>query len=148
MEKLELEEMLALLAVERPGRLLTVDRQRDEPYLVPVSFVLLAGSIYFYTEPGRKLTALRDAPQRVGFEVDGHDGYVAWSILASGHFAEVRSPVERAAATAGLLTKYRGSAVAPIWARSDGSLASFVRNLTAAEMGTLRITRLSGRRWR
>ncbi|MGH2470396.1 MAG: pyridoxamine 5'-phosphate oxidase family protein, partial [Chloroflexota bacterium] len=141
MEKLELEEMLALLAVARPGRLLTLDRSRNEPYLVPVSFVLLAGSIYFYTEAGRKLAALRNAPRRVGFEIDGHDGYVAWSILASGHFVEVRSPLDRTAATAGLLAKYRGGAVAPIWARSGGNVAAFVRNLAAAEMGAIRIAR-------
>ncbi|MDE3076247.1 MAG: pyridoxamine 5'-phosphate oxidase family protein [Chloroflexota bacterium] len=145
--KLDRAEIFSLLTSARAGRLLTVDLQRGEPYLVPVSFVLLGQSIYCYTEPGRKLTTLQSHPQGVALEIDHQDRSAAWSVLAAGDYAPVKAGAERALATAGLLAKYRQEAVAPIWARSRGRWTTFMRNLARAHMGAIRLRRVSGRQW-
>ena len=81
--KLDADEIRSLLTGTRAGRLITFDPAKDETYVVPVNFVLLSHSIYFYTEPGRKLAVLEAAPHNVALEIDQMDKDAAWSVLAT-----------------------------------------------------------------
>ena len=145
--KLEADEIFARLTQAYAGRLVTRDTQRDESYVVPVNFVLLARSLYFYTEPGRKLQALQGWPMNVALEIDHLDEFVAWSVLAVGDYQPVTNVRERWMATAGLLAKYRQQAVAPIWGRAKGHWPTFLQGLSQAQMGAIRLRRISGRQW-
>ncbi|MHB8618762.1 MAG: pyridoxamine 5'-phosphate oxidase family protein [Chloroflexota bacterium] len=145
--RLDREAIFSLLTSTAAGRLITLDPERDETYVVPVNFVCLGRSIYFYTEAGRKLAALRAHPRNVALEIDRHDAEVAWSVLAVGDFSSVDNKRERAMATAGLLTKYRKQAVAPIWGKAGGHWPAFLQGLSQAKLGAIRIRRVSGRQW-
>lgn len=123
MHELNHEESHALLAkgdVAHVG--VVVD---GEPYVTPVSYVLIGGDIYFRTGEGRRLTAIRDA-ERVCIEVCRTDaGAAHWdSVIAWGSPEVVTDEGVAADVAAGLLEKYRPLIPSPLafsWAPPGGS---------------------------
>ncbi len=58
-----------------------------DPMILPVNYVFVEDRIAFRTDEGEKLMAI--PMSRVAFEIDGHDGGSAWSVVARGHAREV-----------------------------------------------------------
>ena len=61
------DEALDLISRGAVGRLGCIDQ--DEPYVVPINYLLEERSIYSHSLPGRKLDAMRSQP-RVCLQVD------------------------------------------------------------------------------
>jgi nitroimidazol reductase NimA-like FMN-containing flavoprotein (pyridoxamine 5'-phosphate oxidase superfamily) len=82
-EELDHETALELLATRSVGRL-AVSRPGAAPFLVPVTYTLLRGSVVFRSAPGTKLRLLVNEP--VAFEVDDWDadGGRGWSVVLEG----------------------------------------------------------------
>lgn len=78
---LTLEECWELLRREEFGRL--AYRLVDEVHLVPVNYVVDAGSLLFRTASGNKLLAAA-LHSEVAFEIDRHDELTAWSVVVRG----------------------------------------------------------------
>ena len=81
--ELDRRACLDLLATGSLGRL-AVARPEGPPYIVPVNYTLLRGSVVFRTSPGTKLDLLVNHP--VSFEVDewDADGRTGWSVVVEG----------------------------------------------------------------
>ena len=78
----------------------------DEPYVTPMSFVVLGGDLLFRTGTGRRLAALRSDP-RVCVEVSRPREDAGWeSVLVWGQARLVDDPRLEAEAVAALLAKY------------------------------------------
>jgi nitroimidazol reductase NimA-like FMN-containing flavoprotein (pyridoxamine 5'-phosphate oxidase superfamily) len=70
----------------------TVD---DEPYVVPVNYVLDGDFIYLHSLPGRKLDGMRHAP-RVCVQTEQIEGEYHWrSVQAFGDFEEIADGEEQ-----------------------------------------------------
>lgn len=82
-EELDQEAALGLLAKHSVGRL-GVGRPGAAPFLVPVNYTLLRGSVVFRSAPGTKLELIVTEP--VAFEVDhwDPDGRRGWSVVVEG----------------------------------------------------------------
>lgn len=93
--KIDEPECYGLLRTRRLGRI--GFRHGDQVLVLPVFYALDGHDIVFRTSPGAKLDAAV-LGTRVAFEVDDeHDG---WSVLVSGHAAEVRDANEKQRARA------------------------------------------------
>lgn len=78
----------------------------DEPYVVPLNYVLHSDYIYSHSLPGRKIRALRVNP-RVCLQVERIDDDFNWrSAIAFGHFGEVSDALERAQVMRMLLERF------------------------------------------
>jgi uncharacterized protein len=93
----ELEELSAV-ACERRLRHTTVGRVGvvvdGHPEIFPVNYVVdEAGYLYFRTDPGAKLHALRHA-ETIALEIDGFDTerHSGWSVLVVGDAYRVADP--------------------------------------------------------
>lgn len=97
-------EALEVIKEGKVGRLGCIDQ--NEPYVVPINYLLDEGSIYSHSLPGRKIDAMRAHP-RVCIQVDRIDDDFHWrSAIAFGNFEEVRLPDERRAIIAKLLSRF------------------------------------------
>ena len=86
------------------GRLGCIDK--DEPYVVPINYVLDEGSIYSHSLPGRKIDAMRAHP-RVCLQVDQIVDDFHWrSAIAFGNFEEMDRPGERRAILGKILARF------------------------------------------
>ena len=86
------------------GRLGCIDN--DEPYVVPINYLLEGDSIYSHSLPGKKIQAMRTHP-RVCLQVDQIDGEFRWrSAIAFGTFEEIQLPMERRSIIAKLLARF------------------------------------------
>ena len=86
-------EAQALLSTGRVGRLGCV--VAGEPYVLPINYVFIDGSIYSHSLPGTKITALR-AHTRACFQVDEITDELRWrSVVAFGNFEEIDDNLER-----------------------------------------------------
>src|ERR1700675_477569 len=92
LEVLDWDKCLALLGSSSLGRIAVVINAR--PLIFPVNFTLDGDAIVLRTDPGTKLYAARNGP--VAFECDGTDAvyHTGWSVLATGHAAEVRNAAD------------------------------------------------------
>jgi nitroimidazol reductase NimA-like FMN-containing flavoprotein (pyridoxamine 5'-phosphate oxidase superfamily) len=98
------DEAKALLSTAKIGRLGCIDN--GEPYVVPINYVFTDGTIYSHSLPGRKLEALRANP-RTCLQVDDIQDDFNWrSVIAYGHFEELRVPAERKSVLAKLLSRF------------------------------------------
>jgi nitroimidazol reductase NimA-like FMN-containing flavoprotein (pyridoxamine 5'-phosphate oxidase superfamily) len=98
------EEARALLSGRRIGRLGCVDN--GEPYVVPINYVFVEGTIYSHSLPGRKIDALRAHP-RACLQVDEIQNDFEWrSVIAYGDFEEIRTPSERRSILGKLLARF------------------------------------------
>lgn len=78
-----------------------------EPYVTPISFVVIDGAICFRTGPGRRLRAL-DAGGRVCLEGSVFEKGGEWqSVIAWGTARRVEDMDARADVVAAILNKYR-----------------------------------------
>ena len=80
-EELSLEECWELLELDEFGRL--AYRLVDEVHLVPINYVVDAGTLLFRTASGNKLLAAA-LHSDVAFEIDWHDDLAAWSVVVRG----------------------------------------------------------------
>lgn len=84
------------LASARVGRLACVSG--EQPYVLPVQFVLDEDFAYLFSMPGQQLDWMRSNP-RVCLEVDDVKNQEDWtSVVALGRYEELTEPSERARA--------------------------------------------------
>src|SRR5437763_15556430 len=103
-KQLSQEQSRELLRRERIGRLGCI--AGDEPYVVPVSYIFDGESAYMHSLPGHKIYAMRAHP-RVCLQVDEIEDDLRWkSVLAFGHYEEIKNQDERARALAFLLSRF------------------------------------------
>jgi hypothetical protein len=94
LEILDDRECLRLLQTVPVGRVAV--GHGDLPAVLPVTFLVAGGDIFFFTGPGLKLTAAEER-RSVAFEADEIDAVaqLGWSVLAVGP-ASVVGPATRA----------------------------------------------------
>ena len=98
------DEALDLISRGAVGRLGCIDQ--DEPYVVPINYLLEERSIYSHSLPGRKLDAMRSQP-RVCLQVDLVDDDLHWrSAIAFGRFEEIRGQGARQTVLGKLLARF------------------------------------------
>ena len=86
------------------GRLGCIDK--DEPYVVPINYIVDDGSIYSHSLPGKKIDALRSNP-RACLQVDQIVDDFQWrSAIVFGRFEEIRLPKDRRAILEKMLTRF------------------------------------------
>jgi nitroimidazol reductase NimA-like FMN-containing flavoprotein (pyridoxamine 5'-phosphate oxidase superfamily) len=108
-----------------------------EPYVTPMSFVMLEGDLVFRTAPGQRVEALRADP-RVCIEVTVIAADESWeSVVLRGRARLDDDPTREAAVVAALLAKYH----------SDSPLAYATPEALPAErqVVTIQIDEVSGR---
>jgi nitroimidazol reductase NimA-like FMN-containing flavoprotein (pyridoxamine 5'-phosphate oxidase superfamily) len=97
-------EAREVIKAGKVGRLGCIDK--DEPYVVPINYLLDEGSIYSHSLPGRKIDAMKAHP-RACLQVDQTDDDFHWrSAIAFGNFEEIRVPGERRAILSKLLARF------------------------------------------
>ena len=97
-------EALEVIKAGRIGRLGCIDN--DEPYVVPINYLVADGSIYSHSLPGRKISALR-ANARACLQVNHIQDDFHWrSVIAFGAFEEVTSEGERRSVLRELLERF------------------------------------------
>ena len=85
--RLSTAEAHQLLADETVAHLACV--VNDEPYVVPINYLFLDGSIYSHSLPGLKIDALRKHP-RLCLQVEQAMNNIKWrSVLVFGDFEEI-----------------------------------------------------------
>jgi nitroimidazol reductase NimA-like FMN-containing flavoprotein (pyridoxamine 5'-phosphate oxidase superfamily) len=89
---LSAEDARAVLERADTGRLgCIVD---DEPYVVPVHFIVEGDRLYFRSLPGRKIDGIQEAP-RVCLQIDEIESEYRWSsVQVFGDAAVVEDPAE------------------------------------------------------
>ena len=95
MEDLAESECRELLKTHHFGRVAFVERADLAPVIMPLNYVVHAGTVVVRTDPRSKLgNALRDAS--VSFEIDGIDQRerTGWSVVLSGRAQEIVDPRE------------------------------------------------------
>jgi hypothetical protein len=90
LEAMNSSECVARLAAHDLGRLAVV--LSDRPLIFPVTYAYENRAIHFRTDPGSRLSAVRN--QRVAFEIDGIDDDTAWSVLVTGTAEMVEPPFD------------------------------------------------------
>ena len=86
------------------GRLGCIDQ--DEPYVVPINYVVDDEVIYSHSLPGKKIDAMR-AHSRVCLQVDHVDDDFHWrSAIAFGRFEEIHKPTDRHFVLTKLLNRF------------------------------------------
>lgn len=94
----------AVIKAGRMGHLGCIDQ--DEPYVVPLNYLVEDGRIYSHSLPGRKISALRAHP-RACLQVDQIQSDFHWrSAIAFGDFAEVDDAEKRTIVLRQLLERY------------------------------------------
>jgi len=95
---------LEVIKVGKIGRLGCIDN--DEPYVVPINYLIDEGAIYSHSLPGRKIDAMR-AHARVCLQVDEIENNFGWrSAIAFGNFEEIRVPSDRRSILSKLLVRF------------------------------------------
>lgn len=113
MDELTRAEALELLAALDVGHVGTA--AGGEPYVTPISYIVIGDEVLFRTLPGRRLDALRVNP-RVCLEASRSDEDGNWeSVIAWGAARELDDPNREADVVSALLSKYHDS--------SDGLLS-------------------------
>lgn len=123
MHELNPEECRALLANGEVAHVAVI--ADGEPYVTPVSYVMVGGDLFFRTGEGRRLHAIR-ASERVCVEVCRTDpGAAHWDSVVAWGKPEVIADEQLAADVAtNLLEKYRPLIPSPLafsWAPPGGS---------------------------
>ncbi len=97
-------EAREVIKTGKVGRLGCIDK--DEPYVVPINYLVDEESIYSHSLPGRKIDAMR-AHARVCLQVDQIVDDFHWrSAIAFGNFEEIRVPSDRRSILAKLLARF------------------------------------------
>ena len=86
------------------GRLGCIDN--DEPYVVPINYLVHDGAIYSHALPGKKIYAMRAHP-RTCLQVDQIGDDFHWrSAIAFGNFEEIKHPDDREVILGKLLSRF------------------------------------------
>ena len=86
-------ETWAVINAGRMGHLGCIDR--EEPYVVPINYLVADGRIYSHSLPGRKIRSLRNHA-RACLQVDQIRNDFHWqSAIAFGNYEEVNDELER-----------------------------------------------------
>jgi nitroimidazol reductase NimA-like FMN-containing flavoprotein (pyridoxamine 5'-phosphate oxidase superfamily) len=86
------------------GHLACVDR--DQPYVVPINYLVDEGFIYSHSLPGRKISAMR-AHQRACLQVNRIQDDFHWrSAIAFGSYEEISDPADRNSVLRQLLERF------------------------------------------
>ena len=97
-------EAWSVIKAGRMGHLGCIDQ--DEPYVVPINYLVADGRIYSHSLPGRKIRALRNHA-RACLQVDQIRNDFHWqSAIAFGNFEEVNDDLERTAILRQLLDRF------------------------------------------
>ena len=97
-------EAFEVIKTGKIGRLGCIDG--DEPYVVPINYVVSQGCIYSHSLPGKKINAMRARP-RVCFQVDELLDELQWrSAIAFGTFEEIKTPADRRLVLSKLLARF------------------------------------------
>jgi len=97
-------EAWAVINAGRMGHLGCIDR--DEPYVVPINYLVEDGRIYSHSLPGRKISALR-AHARACLQVDQIQNDFHWqSAIAFGSYEEVNDDLRRTIVLRELLDRF------------------------------------------
>jgi nitroimidazol reductase NimA-like FMN-containing flavoprotein (pyridoxamine 5'-phosphate oxidase superfamily) len=115
MDELSIEHCLQVLEDGWVGHLGVISE--GEPYVAPISYVMVDGQVCFKTGPGRRAEAIRSSP-RVCFEtshIDHSTGY--WeSVVVWGPAREITDDLQAQIVISALVSKYRpvmGSPLSP-----------------------------------
>ncbi len=104
MDELSREQAVAVLEAEAVAHVATA--VGGEPYVTPISFVVLGDELMFRTTPGRRLDAVKQNP-RVCVEASRVDEAGNWeSVLVFGDARILDDPNREADVVAALLAKY------------------------------------------
>ena len=109
-----------------------------EPYVTPLSFVILGDELCFRSVAGRRLSAVKDHP-RVCIEASAGDDSTWQSVVAWGDAYVVDDPNRQGEVIAAILSKY---------SRSIDSMLSFSASGAVSEEGAVvavPLTDISGR---
>jgi nitroimidazol reductase NimA-like FMN-containing flavoprotein (pyridoxamine 5'-phosphate oxidase superfamily) len=106
MDELSNERCLKILEDNWVGHLGVISGA--EPYVAPISYVVVDGRICFKTGPGRRAEALRSSP-RVCLETSNLDHSTGhWeSVVVWGNAEEITDDLEVQAVISALVSKYR-----------------------------------------
>lgn len=106
MDELSIERCLQILEDGWVGHLGVISG--EEPYVAPISYVVVDGRICFKTGPGRRAEALRSSP-RVCLETSNLDRSTGqWeSVVVWGNAEEITDDLEVQAVISALVSKYR-----------------------------------------
>jgi uncharacterized protein len=86
-------EAWAVIDHGKTGRLGCIDH--EEPYVVPINYIVDQGQVYSHSLPGRKIQAMRAHP-RACLQVDQSQSDFRWqSAIAFGDFEEVIDETQR-----------------------------------------------------
>jgi nitroimidazol reductase NimA-like FMN-containing flavoprotein (pyridoxamine 5'-phosphate oxidase superfamily) len=97
-------EAWAVINAGRMGHLGCIDH--DEPYVVPINYLVEDGRIYSHSLPGRKISALRGHP-RACLQVDQIQNDFHWqSAIAFGDYEEVNDAEKRTMVLRQLLERF------------------------------------------
>ncbi len=97
-------EAWAVINAGRIGRLGCIDH--DEPYVVPINYLVEDGRIYSHSLPGRKISALR-THARACLQVDQIQSDFHWqSAIAFGSYEEVNDDQKRTVVLQQLLDRF------------------------------------------
>lgn len=97
-------ENLRLVSSGKVGHLGCV--VKGEPYVVPINYIFVEGSVYSHSLPGLKIDAMRASP-RVCLQVETVETECDWrSAIVFGNFEEIREPGDRASVLRELLSRF------------------------------------------
>lgn len=97
-------EAWAVIDAGRLGHLGCIDH--DEPYVVPINYLVEDGHVYSHSLPGRKISALR-THARACLQVDQiHNDFHWQSAIAFGSYEEVHDDLKRTAVLSQLLERF------------------------------------------
>ena len=98
------EEAWDILQRGKIGHLACIDQ--DEPYVVPINYLVAEDCVYSHSLPGRKISALRDHP-RACLQVSHIQDDFHWrSAIAFGAFEEIVDQTERSSILRQLLARF------------------------------------------
>lgn len=97
-------EALEVIKVGKIGRLGCIDN--NEPYVVPINYLVYENAIYSHSLPGKKIDAMRAHP-RACLQVDHIDDDFHWrSAIAFGTFEQIDGPKDRREIIGKLLSRF------------------------------------------
>lgn len=113
MDELSHERAIELLTESRVGHLGVISG--DEPYVSPISYVVMDGAVYLRTGRGRRIDAIQENP-RVCIEVSQTDAGAWESVIVWGDAEIVGDDATEQRVIMAILEKYRevmGSPLSP-----------------------------------
>ena len=120
MREMSRQECIEFLAAQAAGHLAVLDGV--EPYVSPLSYVIVDENLYFRTRPGRRMTALQQRPRLCVESSEVEDDGGRWtSVCAWGDASLLDDPNQEADIVSALLAKYADASESVLSYASDSS---------------------------